>query len=88
MGNTSCCWFQLRNEILRHIIEIPTGSDPATSSANHFLKNYERKWITKIKKTDIRMARKFANTLKFTHDLTVLNDGGEFGRGFRKFHSA
>ena len=34
------------------------------------------------------MARKFANTLKFTHDLTVLNDGGEFGRGFSKFHSA
>ena len=57
------------------------GSNPA----NIFLYYYESKWIKKIKKTDTKRAR-FANIFRFIDDLTVLNDGAEFGRSFREIY--
>ena len=38
----------------------------------------------KIKKTDVRMARRFANTFRVIDDLIVLNDDGEFEKGFKE----
>ena len=40
------------------------------------------------KKTDIRRARRFANTFRFIDDFTFLNDGGEFKRSFRQIYPA
>ena len=37
------------------------------------------------KKTDTKRAR-FANIFRFIDDLTVLNDGAEFGRSFREIY--
>lgn len=45
------------------------------------------KWIRKIKKTDIRRAKRFSNTFRFINDLKVLNDDGDFERSFRKIYS-
>ena len=47
--------------------------------AHLFLYYYENKWIKKIKKTGMRMARRFTNTFRFIGDLAVLNDIGESG---------
>ena len=80
------CYFQPGNKIFKQIIGIPMGSDPAPFFANLFLYYFENKWIKKIKKTDIRRARRFANTFRFIDDLTALNDGGEFERSFREIY--
>ena len=69
-------YFNLENKLLRQFIETSMGSDSAP-----YLKN-------KIKKTDIRRARRFVNTFKFCDDLTVLNDGGKFERSFREIYPA
>lgn len=45
------------------------------------------KWIRKIKKTDIRRARRFSNTFRFVNDLKVLSDDGDFERSFKKINS-
>ena len=49
-------------------------SDLAPFSANFFFYYYEKKWINKIKKTDIGRARRFANILRVIDDLTALDD--------------
>ena len=56
------------------------ASYPAPCFVNLVLCYHEKKWIKKIKITDIKMARKPVNSFSFTDDLTVLNDGGKFER--------
>ena len=38
------------------------------------------------KKTGIRTAKRFANTVRLINDLTVLNDGHKFERCFREVY--
>lgn len=40
--------------------------------------------MKKMKKTDAKMARIFANTLRFIVDLAVLSFGGEFEKSFKR----
>ena len=72
------CFFMVGNVLLRQIIGIPMGSDPAPFFANLFLFFFESEWLNKIKKYDNIKARKFGNIFRFIDDLIALNDGGEF----------
>ena len=58
---------------------------PAPFFANLFLYNYKSKWIKKIKTTDTRRARRFANTFRFIDDLRTVTDGTNLKEVSRKF---
>ena len=77
------CFFSVGNKLLKQIIGIPMGLDPAPYFANDFLFSYESKWLKNTKKTNNALARKFGKTFRFINDLNALNDGGEF----EKIHS-
>ena len=77
------CYFTVGDKLLRQVIGIPMGLDPAPYFANDFLFSYESKWLNKTKKNNNILARKFGKTYRFIDDLNALNDGGEF----EKIHS-
>ena len=62
------------------------GTDPAPFFANLSLSHYTNKWIKKVKKNDIRQARRIANVFMFIDDLTKLNDGEEFKESFKQIY--
>ena len=62
------------------------GTDPAPFFANLSLSHYKNKWIKKVKKNDIRQARRIANVFMFIDDLTKLNDGEEFKESFKQIY--
>ena len=66
------------NEIFRQMIGIPMGSDPAPFIANLFLYLYENRFMNKLKKEDLRCARKLRHVFRFIDDLIALNDDDEF----------
>ena len=72
------CFFSVGIYVFCQIIGIPMGTDPAPFMANFFLYYYENKYLRKLKKTDVRRARRFKNCFRFIDDLSILNDGGEF----------
>ena len=74
------CYFTVGIDVLRQIIGIPMGSDPAPFFANFFLYFFEREWLLKLKRRDIVQARKFGNCFRFIDDLNILNDCGEFSQ--------
>ena len=39
-----------------------------------------------MKQNDIRIARRFANVLRFIDNLTLLNSGGEFEQSFKEIY--
>ena len=80
------CFFTVGTKLLRQIIGIPMGSDPAPFFANLFLYHYERKWMLQLKKKDIRRARKYCNVFRFIDDLNAMNDGGEFAANFHNIY--
>ena len=41
-----------------------------------------------MKRSDIRRARRFANTLRVIDDITVLNEGSEFEQNFKDIRDA
>ena len=79
---------QLSNKTFRQIVGIPIGSDPTPFFAALFLYYYEIKWIKRMKRSDIRRARRFANTLRVIDDITVLNEGSEFEQNFKDIRDA
>lgn len=44
------------------------------------------KWINKLKNSDIRRVRRFANIFRFVDDLKVLNDDWECERSFKEIY--
>ena len=80
------CYFTVGTKIVRQIIGIPMGSDPAPFFANLFLYYYENQWVDKIKKVDINRARKYSKIFRFIDDLGAINDDGEFGSHFNEIY--
>ena len=58
------------------------GSDPAPFIANLFLYLYENRFLNKLKKEDLRRARKLRHVFRFIDDLITLNDDDEFLRSY------
>ena len=82
------CYFTFGSKIFRQIIGIPMGSDPAPFMANLFLYHFESKWIRKLKKENLQVARKFANTFRFIDDLLTVNDDNLFQQNFKDIYPA
>ena len=80
------CYFKLGNKLFRQIIGIPMGSDPAPYFANLFLYRYESRWLTKMKKENNVLARKFGNVFRYIDDLIAINDGEEFQKHFPEIY--
>ena len=74
------CYFTVGDTIMKQIIGIPLGGDPAPFWADLFLFHYESKWILKMKRENNILARKFGSMFRFLDDLDAMNDGGEFER--------
>ena len=80
------CFFKFGDKVLRQVIGIPMGSDPAPFMANLFLYFYENKWILKTKKSNLKEARMFGNTFRFIDDLIAINDGGTFEKNYKNIY--
>ena len=60
------------------------GSDPTPFLANRFLFYYKIQCIKKLKRNDIRQARRFADMFRFIDILIAAGDGGEFEQNFKE----
>jgi len=79
------CYFTLGSYILRQIIGIPMGSDPAPFFANLFLFHYECKWIKNKSKENPSLVRLFNNIFRYIDDLIALNNNNEFDNTIKIF---
>ena len=79
-------YFQVGSLLFQQIIGIPMGSDPAPFLANLFLFIYESRWLTNLKISDPRRARRLSNIFRFIDDLIALNDGHEFLKSFKDIY--
>ena len=80
------CFFNVGNKVLRQIIGLPMGGDPAPFWANLFLFFFEHKWIKKMRQTNNLIARKFSQTFRFIDDLIAINDDGMFENYHREIY--
>ena len=72
------CHFQFTNLVLRQVIGIPMGIDPAPFWANLYLYYYEEKHVTSLMKSDSFHARLYKYAARFIDDQCNLNDSGQF----------
>ena len=72
------CYFNVGHTVMRQVVGLPMGGDPAPFWANLFLFFYEFKWVKKMKQSNNVLARKFTNTFRFIDDLIAINDNGMF----------
>ena len=72
------CNFKFANIILKQIIGIPMGIDPAPFWANLYLYYYENKHVTSLMKADPLRARRYMYATRFIDDQCNLNDHGQF----------
>ena len=79
-------FFTLGKKLFKQTIGIPMGSDPAPFFANLFLFYHEEQWISKQRKANNNIARKFGNTSRFIDDLVVLNDSGTFEQNYQEIY--
>ena len=80
------CYFTFGNTLLYQVIGIPMGSDPAPFMANLFLYYFESKWIKGLKKENLQIARRFANTFRFIDDLLTVNDDDFFAQNYKDIY--
>ena len=80
------CYFTIGNTIFRQIIGIPMGTDPAPFMTDLYLYKYESGYLKRLKKVNLRKARKFGNVFRFIDDLDAMNDGGEFSNCFKEIY--
>ncbi len=80
------CFFTCGSKIFRQVIGLPMGCDPSPFMANLFLYHYESQWIRSLKKDNIQMARRFANTFRFIDDLLTINDDNIFLENFKQIY--
>ena len=62
------------NKVYRQCVGIPMGTDCAPLLANLFLFSYEYRYMRGLIKSNILMARKFNNTMRYIDDLLVMNN--------------
>ena len=62
------------NRLYRQCVGIPMGTDCAPLLDNLFLFFYEYRYLKSLIKSNILMARKFNNTMRYIDDLLVLNN--------------
>ena len=81
------CYFKL-DKIFRQILGTPNGSNPDLSVLCKFVFIFLRKQVDqeKVKKIDVKRARRFANVARFIDCLTALKDGGEFEQSFKEIY--
>ena len=72
------CHFQFSNLVLRQVIGIPMGIDPAPFWANLYLYWYEEKHVSSLMKTDKVHARRYKYATRFIDDQCNLNDSSQF----------
>ena len=60
--------------VFRQIIGIPMGTDCAPFLANLYLYALEFKYLEKITKTDIFLARKCSNSFRYIDDLLAFDN--------------
>ena len=80
------CFFTIGDKVLKHVIGIPMGGDPAPFWANLFLFYYEHKWIKRMRKTNNLLAIKLTHTFRFIDDLLAINDGGMFENHYKEIY--
>ena len=80
------CYFTLGSYVLRQIIGIPMGSDPAPFFANLFLFHYEYRWIKKQSKENPSLVRLFNNIFRYIDDLIALNNNNEFDKHYKEIY--
>ena len=76
------CYFNVGNIVMKQIVGIPMGIDPAPFWANLFLYSYELEFMKELIKNNKSKAKKFHSTSRFIDDLCAINDGGEFQNTF------
>ena len=81
-----CCFFKAGNTVMRQVIGIPMGIDPAPFWANLFLYQYEQRYMTSTIETDKVKARHFHSTKRFIDDLVAINDGNMFRSVFKEIY--
>ena len=62
------------NQVYRQCVGVPMGTDCAPLLANLFLFFYENRYMKSLIKSNIHMARRFNNTIRYIDDLLVLNN--------------
>ena len=82
------CYFTVGNVVMKQIIGIPMGIDPAPFWANLFLYRYESIYISELIKSDKIKAKKYHGTSRFIDDLCALNDGEEFKNSYKEIYPA
>jgi len=80
------CFFSVGNIVLRQVIGIPMGIDPAPFWANLFLYYYEEQFMKTLISSDKVKARRFHATKRFIDDLCAINDGDAFQHSFKDIY--
>jgi hypothetical protein len=68
-------YIDVGKNIFRQKIGIPMGTDCAPFLANLFLYALEFKFLEKLSKENIYLARKFSNSFRYIDDLLMFNNG-------------
>jgi hypothetical protein len=67
-------YVSIGNRVYRQCIGIPMGTDCAPLVANLFLFYYEYKYMRNLIKTNLMLAKRFCNTMRYIDDLLTLNN--------------
>ena len=67
-------YVSIGNKVYRQCVGIPMGTDCAPLLANLFLFYYEYKYMKKLIKDNIWVAKSFNNTMRYIDDLLTLNN--------------
>ena len=73
-------YVSIGKRVYRQCVGIPMGTDCAPLVANLFIFYYEYQYVRGLIKTDLVLAKKFNNTMRYIDDLLTLNN--------TTFHSA
>ena len=67
-------YVNIGNRIYRQCVGIPMGTDCAPLLANLFLFFYEYRYMRNLIKTNLVLAKRFNNTMRYIDDLLTLNN--------------
>ena len=62
------------NRVYRQTIGIPMGTDCAPQLANLYLFHHEYMYMRALMKSNLGMAKRFCNTVRYIDDLLALNN--------------
>jgi len=67
-------YVSIGNKVYRQCIGIPMGTDCAPLVANLFLFYYEYKYMRNLIRSNLMLAKRFSNTMRYIDDLLTLNN--------------